>query len=145
MPTVEELFEACKKLTQSKGEDYVTDIKTDRFENFSRSALVSSWFKDDRDRVYATLIAIKLARLAALLSTDKTPNHESIEDTFKDLINYPALWASDRLSREEYKVGTLSSVIANIEGYTCLKCGGFVFYNTYHTCLADFSKVAHTK
>lgn len=95
--TVEQLLDECKKITKSKQADYTTG--QDRFENFSRCAEVSTWFLQPIDKVYVTLVTVKLARLASLLGRDKTPNNESIEDSFKDLVNYCALWAGDRCQK----------------------------------------------
>lgn len=95
--TPKELLDSCASILDAKAQDYTTDMKVDRFENFTRAAVVGSWFADDRDKVYATLITVKLARLASLLGREKTPNNESILDTFKDLVNYSALWGSNRI------------------------------------------------
>lgn len=101
--TVEEILDECKRMTAAKGQDYTTDVNVDRFENFSRCALVSGWFVSDRDKVYATLITLKLARLASLLGRDKDVKNESIKDTFIDLVNYSALWAGDRFQSDKPK------------------------------------------
>lgn len=66
------------------------------FENFQRASLVASWFKNDDDKVYATMLTIKLARLATLLNSTEQPQNESITDSFIDLVNYAALWGSFR-------------------------------------------------
>lgn len=84
----------------SKRQDYTTDHKSDNHENFKRSAEVSSWFTDEQDKPYAVLIATKLARLGALLSSEREPNNESIEDTFADLVNYSALWMERRTEKK---------------------------------------------
>lgn len=98
--TPEELFNKCQSLMGAKAHDYTKDAAVDRYENFSRSSLVASWFSDDKDKVFVVLIATKLARLATLLG-NKEPKNESIEDSFVDLINYCALWAGERTSREK--------------------------------------------
>ena len=56
------------------------------------------WFKNEHDKAFVSLIAVKLARLASLLDA-KTPHHESIEDTFVDLANYVALWGGWRTTK----------------------------------------------
>ena len=83
-----------KLLLRSKADDY-TSGKTDRYENFGRQAILMSWFKSETDKAFVSLIAVKLARLGSLLDS-KSPKHESIEDTFVDLINYCSLWGGYR-------------------------------------------------
>jgi len=92
--TPEELMEYGIHLMKTKAEDY-TSGKTDRYENFIRQAEIMSWFKNEQDKAFVSLITVKLARLASLLDS-KEPKHESIEDTFIDLINYCALWGGFR-------------------------------------------------
>ena len=86
--TPEEIHEVGMKLLSTKRADYTT---ASRYENFTRCAEVASWFERDIDKVFATLIAVKIARLASLLGR-KEPNNESIADTFVDLVNYGSLW-----------------------------------------------------
>lgn len=88
----EDIFDDCAKLMSNKRHDYT---KNSTHENFDRSALIASWFSDPSDKVYVTLIATKLARLASLLG-EKKPRNESVRDSFQDLINYSALWADKR-------------------------------------------------
>jgi len=85
------LLERMKKIHESKAEDYSS---VGHYENFERQALVSSWFRSDIDKAFTGLIAVKLARIATLLSKDNQPNHESLEDSFLDLTVYCGLWAS---------------------------------------------------
>jgi len=91
--TPEMILDECKKIQKKKRADYSAD---GIHQNFERSEVVVSWFRHDIDKVYATLIATKLARLAVLLSNEKEPNNESIQDSFMDLTNYCALWGSKR-------------------------------------------------
>ena len=90
------ILEQGMKLLKSKGEDYTEDKEDNQFQNFERSNLIASWFKKDEDKSFAVLIGTKLARLAALLNSDKAPNNESILDTFIDGSNYFALWGGSR-------------------------------------------------
>jgi len=92
--TPEQLIDKGKELMQIKAHDY-TSGETNRYENFLRQAELLSWFKNDNDKAYVAVIAIKLARLASLLDS-KEPKNESIEDSFIDLINYCALWGGWR-------------------------------------------------
>lgn len=96
-----DLMEELKALHEKKNRDY--SESPEAFDNFTRAATISSWFKEDIDKVFATLIGIKLARLA-VLSNGREPNNESIDDTFRDLTCYAGLWTAYRrqkLSREE--------------------------------------------
>lgn len=91
--TLEQIFEKCQKISVGKRHDYTTG--SNRNENFHRSAMIVSWFDKARDKPYAALIATKIARLGSLLSREESPNFESIEDNFADIINYFALWLED--------------------------------------------------
>lgn len=91
--TPEQILKDCERIMKLKRADYSS---SSIHENFERSESVIAWFKEDIDKVFVTLIATKLARLAVLLSSDKEPNNESINDSFKDLVNYCALWGSKR-------------------------------------------------
>lgn len=91
----EEILLAGSKILKSKNEDYTDG--TNRHQNFERSESIVSWYRNDIDKVYVTLISTKLARLAVLLNNaNGKPNNESIEDSFIDLVNYAALWGSKR-------------------------------------------------
>jgi hypothetical protein len=97
--STEGLLDRCKAIAAAKAHDYTTSgslTGVGRHENFERAAALASWFPAAIDKPYVVLIGVKLARLAALLDA-KTPNNESIEDTFVDLTNYCALWGSRRL------------------------------------------------
>lgn len=74
---------------EKKAHDYSKE--GDRFSNFKRAAEIASWFNDPVDKVFATMIGIKLARLAELLN-GKTPKNESTDDTFLDCCTYMAIW-----------------------------------------------------
>lgn len=97
---IPEIYKKCLKITMSKQQDYTTNASEDNHENFKRSAEISSWFKDEQDKPYAVLIGTKLARLGALLSSEREPNNESIEDSFADLVNYCALWMERRTEKK---------------------------------------------
>ncbi len=92
IPEVMQRLERIKQIHEKKNQDY-TAVGSP-FENFERSAEVSSWFKHNIDKVFTTLIATKLARLATLLNKDSAPNNESIADSFDDLATYCLLWAA---------------------------------------------------
>lgn len=91
-PEFVELLKKCIDVHYKKNHDYANDANP--FSNFDRQAEVVSWFSKPIDQAFTSVIAIKIARLAELLSNDTTPNNESIDDNFVDLINYCGLWAA---------------------------------------------------
>lgn len=90
-PTYTALLREMEALHEKKNHDYATDGNP--YSNFEYAAQVSAGFTDPVDRVFATLIGVKLARLQEL-TKGKVPNNESINDTYLDLANYAAIWAS---------------------------------------------------
>ena len=90
MTTYTEAVQRMGEVHDAKSHDYAKDHN--RYSNFEFAAQLADEFPDGPDRVFATMIGIKLARLAELLKNHKTPKHESIEDTFLDLSNYGVLW-----------------------------------------------------
>jgi len=92
-----QLLEQMKEIHRKKNDDY-SSAGPD--ENFERMAIISSWFRDSLDKVFATMIAVKLARLGVLLSSQKDPNNESVEDSFLDLCTYAGLWAANYKRRK---------------------------------------------
>ncbi len=73
-----------------KNTDYVGD--KGQYFNFEYAAILAEPFTDPVDKVFATMIGIKLARLAVLKDKNIKPKNESIEDTHKDLATYTAIW-----------------------------------------------------
>lgn len=98
IPEFLEALEIMKEVHIKKNEDYADP--TNPFSNFDVQAYIIGLFKNERDKAFAGMIAVKLARLATLLNSDKPPNNESIEDTFIDMANYDLLWRSDFIRRE---------------------------------------------
>lgn len=90
-PRYDTLLRAIRELHDRKNHDYAQ--ADNPYSNFEYAAIVSQGFPDPLDRVFATLCAIKMARLMEL-TAGKEPNHESIQDTRRDLANYACLWAS---------------------------------------------------
>ena len=82
-------MKGCLEVLEKKNHDYTTETWD---ENFQKQAIIVSWFKRDIDKVFAGMMAVKLARLSALLQDGKEPNYESIIDTFQDMANYAVLW-----------------------------------------------------
>lgn len=108
IPQFLDLLNKMKDIHEKKNQDYAQTGAP--FENFERSGQLASWFNDPIDKGFTVLIGTKLARLATLLNSDKTPNNESIDDSFLDLTTYCALWASYRIKRNtEKRIGKQAS------------------------------------
>lgn len=75
-----------------KNQDYATDENP--YSNFELAAQIAGV---EPIEVFKTLIGVKLARLVELEAKGKTPNFESIEDTWKDLAVYAAMGYSYQL------------------------------------------------
>lgn len=95
-PAYVSLIHKMLEIHEIKSHDYADD--SNPFSNFEFAAQVAKGFNDEVDKVFATLIGVKLARLQQLLN-GKSPKNESIDDTFLDLANYSAIWASYRMKR----------------------------------------------
>lgn len=95
-PAYVSLIHKMLEMHEIKSHDYADD--NNPFSNFEFAAQVASGFKDEVDKVFATLIGIKLARLQQLLN-GKSPKNESVDDTFLDQTNYSAIWATYRMKR----------------------------------------------
>jgi len=94
IPEFFDLLEQMKAIHVKKNADYASESSP--FSNFKRAAIISDWFTDPVDKVFATLIGVKLARLAELLQFGRISNNESTDDSFLDVTTYMALWASYR-------------------------------------------------
>jgi hypothetical protein len=92
IPEVMTIINNIKIIHEKKNKDYSAQNKP--FENFERSAELMSWFNNDRDKAYISLIGTKLARLATLLNSENSPQNEPIEDSFLDFCTYAILWAA---------------------------------------------------
>ncbi len=90
MNHVEEILNRAKEIHLKKRADYTTKPDENPYENFARANEIVSWFPIQY-RSFASHIGTKLARLGSLLSTNRTPNNESLDDTFLDLVTYCAL------------------------------------------------------
>lgn len=91
-PKYHAVLERIAALHDRKSHDYAQ--ATNPYSNFEYAAVVSERFTDPTDRVFATMLAIKLARIAELRAAGKSPQNESLRDSFDDLANYAAIWAS---------------------------------------------------
>ena len=91
IPEFIELLEASKAIHLKKNQDYASS--NNPFSNFERSAELISWFTNSTDKAFIALFGTKLARIAEL-SDGRSPNNESLDDSFLDLLTYVGLWAS---------------------------------------------------
>lgn len=98
IPDFLDSLDRMRELHIKKNEDYA--IEENPFANFDFTEIVLGMFKNERDKTFVWPIACKLARLANLLSNDKPPNNESIEDTFIDIPIYTLLWKADVKRRQ---------------------------------------------
>ena len=99
IPGFIETLDKVRELHIKKNEDYAT--ADNPFFNFDFTEYILSKFKRERDKVFVWPIANKIARLAALLSSNRTPNNESIEDSFDDIITYAGIWKCDIARRRD--------------------------------------------
>lgn len=91
-------LEKMKEIHIKKNEDYATE--SNPFSNFDVSEFISSLFRSERDKAFAVLVGTKIGRLSSLLNSSRSPNNESIEDTFIDIANYFLLWKADFVRRK---------------------------------------------
>ncbi len=92
-----QILERSKEIHLKKSQDYTTNTEVNPHENFERAALIASWFPV-KYAAFAVLIGTKLARLASLLTKEEqsgySPNNESTDDSFLDLLTYSGLFFS---------------------------------------------------
>lgn len=88
---VPEILKRIQEIHDRKSADYASE--SNAFSNFERAACIAEWFNDPVHKVFATMIGIKLARLAELLN-GKRPKNESIDDSFLDQDTYSILFHS---------------------------------------------------
>src|SRR5687767_14738099 len=86
------LLAEMQAMHDRKNEDYASEGNP--YSNFEFAGGLAAMFSDPTDMAFATLIGVKLARLAELKGKGKTPKNESVADTFLDLSVYASLWAS---------------------------------------------------
>ena len=80
----------ARKLIESKNADYST--RDDALFNLRRAGLYG----------VAVRLDDKTSRLIALLGENKTINHESLEDTLRDILNYAVLGRVLMREKEEF-------------------------------------------
>lgn len=91
-PKYDHLVKTIREIHDAKSHDYAQE--SNKYSNFEYAAMISERFSDPIDRVFATQIGIKMARLAELTSAGKKPKNETVQDTRRDLANYAMIWAS---------------------------------------------------
>jgi hypothetical protein len=91
IPEFIDLLEQSKAIHLKKNADYAN--ASNPFSNFERSAELINWFNNSTDKAFVALIATKLARIAEL-SDGRSPNNESLDDSFLDLLTYVGLWGA---------------------------------------------------
>lgn len=91
-PKFNSLLAKMQALHDRKNNDYASSGNP--YSNFEFAARVSEIFTDPVDKVFATLIAVKMARIAELTGAGKTPSNESLQDSRVDLSNYATIWTS---------------------------------------------------
>lgn len=104
MPVIKDFMSSLKTMAdvhKAKNDDYAASDNP--FSNFDVQEYIATLFVHSRDKVFATMIAVKLARLSTLLNKGGKPNHESIEDTFIDMANYTLIWKADYVNRKAEK------------------------------------------
>ena len=90
-PYFDDVLKQMAEVHDSKNEDYAADDNP--FSNFEGVAQSTGLTVD---QVFQVMLGIKQERLKQLVGTDKTPNHESVDDTVLDGANYYALWLAYR-------------------------------------------------
>ena len=78
------VLQECIELQIKKGQDYQSD---------ESSVLQAMHYRRGVDTIHDIMIG-KMMRATSLLESGNNPNHESLEDTYKDLINYASFAVS---------------------------------------------------
>lgn len=107
-PKYDALLARMQEMHDRKSQDYASDAN--RYSNFEFAGMLGAMFSIPADIAFAVLIGVKLARLGELKGKGKTPNNESVEDSFLDLAVYASLWASYWTSTPEKQTELLADV-----------------------------------
>ena len=78
------VLKECAELQQKKSEDY---------QSHGSSVLQAMHYRRGIDTIQDILIG-KMQRATSIIESDKEPNFESLEDTYKDMINYASFAVS---------------------------------------------------
>lgn len=88
---IESLDSRLIEVLKSKGEDYATEDVLSNFKQVSSASKVLNIDVGDPTNYALFMCILKIARLTNLINNNKTPNNESIDDSFVDLIGYAKL------------------------------------------------------
>lgn len=86
MKSIEEIFDEITATLKSKQHDYATDESP--FKNFQTSASMLGCRPED---VIVTNLAQKVSRISNLISENRSPKFEALNDSINDLIGYAIL------------------------------------------------------
>jgi len=89
-PKFDAILARMAEMHDRKSSDYAK--AENRYSNFEVAGQLGAMFLRPVDIAFATLIGVKLARLAELQG--RPPRNESVADTQLDLAVYATLWAS---------------------------------------------------
>ena len=78
------VLQECAELQSKKSEDYLSD---------ESSVLQAMHYRRGVDTIHDIIIG-KLQRATSLIESGRDPNFESLEDTYKDMINYASFAVS---------------------------------------------------
>lgn len=84
----EEMHDKIMQITKSKAHDYAGKDVLSNFKSVSNAAKELGIDVGTPTGYALFMVVLKLARLGNLISAGKTPNNESIDDSFLDGINY---------------------------------------------------------
>ena len=82
------MHEDIMKITASKRSDYTNTDVLSNFKGVSTAAKALGIDIGKSEQYVLFMVLLKIARLTNLLNSGKAPNNESIDDSFKDGINY---------------------------------------------------------
>ena len=103
-------FDEAYNLVKGKSTDYAE--RENKFSNFEQAAIAAGI---SVEQVFLVLIGVKVARLTQLMTADKEPNFESIDDNLLDLINYPGLLRAYRRSKRATTMRDIFDAFADEE------------------------------
>lgn len=84
----EDMHNKIMQITKSKAHDYASMDVLSNFKSVSNAAKELGIDVNTPTGYALFMVVLKLARLGNLISAGKTPNNESIDDSFLDGINY---------------------------------------------------------
>lgn len=109
MPLIPEFVQTCETMItthRAKNDDYATGANP--MFNFDVQEYIMQLFDNPRDKVFASMLGLKLGRLATQLNkiyanSKHEPNNEGVLDTFLDDAVYTVLWKADFERRQAQK------------------------------------------